>query len=164
MSSKLAKTPSTGKLDANIHLWYPKILIASRIILLLSLTVHCLPGTQMPDILIAVLGCSAKFTKLAFQLLRPSFDLSAGRPVWFKIIIVSGKSFANFVASSKCHQGVWRSKWSLYFLSKEYPFLKNGSLRVPFELNVLIFGDSEDFGLCLILLIKGNCVWPFKTN
>ena len=46
----------------------------------------------------------------------------------------------------------------LYFLSKEYPFLKNGSLRVPLEFNVLIFGDSEDFGLCLMLLIKGNCV------
>ena len=40
ISSKVAKTPSTGKLDANMHLLYPKMFIASRIICLLRLIVH----------------------------------------------------------------------------------------------------------------------------
>ena len=51
---------------------------------------------------------------------------------------VSGKSFANCVASLRCHHGVCRSKCSLYFFNKEYPFLKTGSLNEPFILSSLV--------------------------
>ena len=82
-----------------MHLSKPNILIVSKIMSLLRSIVHFLLGTQIPDIFTAVFGSFANSSRCVFQSSKPFFDLSAGSPVWFKIIGVSGKSRANLEAS-----------------------------------------------------------------
>ena len=92
-----------------MHRSTPKIRIVSKTIPPLSFGVHFLPGTQIPDILTAVLGSAANKSIAWRHPSRPASDLSDGSPVWFKMIVVSGKSQAKSTASPKCHQGVCKS-------------------------------------------------------
>ena len=79
--SKLSHSPSTGKLDANIHRSAPKAAIASVIMRLFSCGFHLLPATPMPDILIAVFGWKANSWIADRHLLRPIGLRSDGSPV-----------------------------------------------------------------------------------
>ena len=89
----------------------PNSSIAVRTIARLAATVQGCPGWPMPGDLHGHVRAGRRTPRIArFQPAMPSALRSAGRPVWLRMICVSGKSAASRAASARCHHGVCRSK------------------------------------------------------
>ena len=117
MSGKLPHRLSTGKLLANMMRSGPNMASTSEMIQPLLSTVHGTSFRPMPDTFTITFSHSARAAMCLCQPASPSCERWAGRPVWLRMMVVSGKSQARETASGRFHHGVCKSNMRPYFSS-----------------------------------------------